>query len=106
MTRTHRSTGVPRGTHPGSLGNLSFGRGDMRWRGKLPIPEKANPLVRQLFEHANEQLTTMTEISERSGIPRETISGWRYSVTPNVASLEATLNVLGLELCVRKRRES
>lgn len=102
--RIHRKTGTPRGAHPVSLGNLSYGRGDLRWRGKLPIPARAHPLVRSLFEYANAEKTTMTEIADRSGIPRGTLSGWRYSVTPNIASLEAALNVLGLELCVRKRR--
>lgn len=103
MTRPHRATtGSPRGTQ---IANLAFGRGDMRWRGKLPIPQRANPLVRELIRRANEQLTTLREISERSGIARKTLSGWRYDSTPNVASLEAALNVIGFELCIRKRKD-
>lgn len=92
--------------HERSLENLGWGRGGLRWRGKLPIPARAHPLVREFVQHANEQQTTLKEIAERGGIRRGTIGAWFYKCTPRVDYLEAALNVLGLELCIRKRKDS
>lgn len=75
-----------------------------RWRGKLPIPAHAHPLVREFFGHLNREMTTMQEVSERAGLRRMTISGWGRSRTPNIATFEAALNVLDLELCIRPRK--
>ncbi|RUW41495.1 hypothetical protein EOA37_09540 [Mesorhizobium sp. M2A.F.Ca.ET.015.02.1.1] len=74
-----------------------------RWRGKIPIPAHAHPLVRQFIAEANEQQTTLTEIADRSGQRRGTLSEWRYSRNPTIASFEAALNVIDLELCIRRR---
>lgn len=74
-----------------------------RWRGKLPIPQHAHPLVRQFFAEANAQQTTLSEIADRAGQRRGTISDWRYRRNPTIASFEAALNVLDLELCIRPR---
>ena len=76
-----------------------------RWRGKLPIPHHTHPLVRRLFREMNREMTTLTEVAERAGMPRSTISEWRYRYTPRVSDLDAALNVLGLELCIRPKRE-
>lgn len=75
-----------------------------RWRGKLPIPQHAHPLVRRLIEEANEQKTTLTEIAERAGLRPGTVSDWRYSRAPTVPNLIAAFNVLGLDLSVVPRR--
>lgn len=77
-----------------------------RWRGKLPIPAHAHPLIRRLFVELNAQHTTVTEVAERSGLRRATISDWRYRQEPRVSDLDAVLNVLGLELAVRPRRDA
>lgn len=87
-----------------SLDNLELGRGGARWRGKLPMPEKAHPLVRQFVEHANDQMTTLKDVARRAGMRRSTIGSWFTKSTPRVDMLEAALNVLGLELCIRKKR--
>lgn len=71
-----------------------------RWRGKIPVPERAHPLVRKLFEEMNAQLTTLNEVAERSGVDRQTISGWRYTGTPMTVNLVACFNALGLDLLV------
>lgn len=76
-----------------------------RWRGKLPVPPHAHPLVRRLIEEANRQKTTLTEIAKRAGLRRGTISGWRYNRTPCVADLEAAFNVLGLTMWVKWNNE-
>lgn len=75
-----------------------------RWRGKIPIPPHAHPLVRQFIEIANDQQTTMCEIAERVGIRDRTVSNWRYRAVPQLALFEAALNVLDYELVIRKRR--
>lgn len=88
-----------RRTAPGAGNRLGT-----RWRGKLPIPRHVHPLVRRLFVEMNAQQTTLTEVAERAGIRRETISEWRYRYTPRVADLDAAMHVLGLELCARPKR--
>ncbi len=80
-------------------------RNGTRWRGKLPIPAHAHPLVRKLIEEANRQQTTLGEIAERANLRRETISEWRYRKEPRVSNLVAAFNVLGLDLIVAARRE-
>jgi len=87
------------------IGPGSGNRLGTRWRGKLPIPHHTHPLVRRLFQEMNRQKTTLTEVAERAGMPRSTISNWRYCHTPRVSDLDAALNVLGLELSVRPKRE-
>ena len=76
-----------------------------RWRGKLPIPQHSHPLVRQFFTELNEQQTTITEVANRSGHFRGTISDWRYNREPTISSFEAALNVLDLELKIVPKRE-
>lgn len=86
------------------IGPGSGNRHGTRWRGKLPIPRHIHPLVRSLFAEMNAQQTTLTEVADRAGIRRGTISDWRYRYTPRVSDLDAALNVLGLELYVRRRK--
>jgi hypothetical protein len=79
--------------------------GGERWRGKIAAAPHAHPLVRQLIEEANEQRVTITDLSIRTGIRRETISRWRQSSSPGVQNLIACFNVLGLELIVAPVKE-
>lgn len=83
-------------THP----KLFYRTQGLRWRGKLEIPKHAHPLVRRLFEEANRQQTTLTEISDRAGIRRCTMGQWGRKHNPRIDQLEAALNVLGLRLAV------
>jgi transcriptional regulator with XRE-family HTH domain len=76
-----------------------------RWRGRATIPHGCHPLVRQFVEAMNEQMTTLLEVSERSGVSRPAISDWRYNRNPSITNFNAVLNVLGLELCIRKKRD-
>lgn len=75
-----------------------------RWRGQIPIPEHAPPLVKELIRYANDQQTTLREIGERGGLSWQTISNWRYRSVPSLDLFEAALNVLDLELCIRPRK--
>ncbi len=65
-----------------------------------------HPLVQQMFEIAKEKKATQASISDRVGIDRATMRKWRFKYTPRLALLEAALNVLGYELCIRKREVS
>lgn len=69
-----------------------------RWRGQIPIPPHAHPLIRQMVQIANRDMTTMREIGERAGLRAETVSNWRYRASPRLADFEAALNALGYEL--------
>jgi len=71
-----------------------------RWRGKLPVPKHAHPLVRQLFREMNEQCTTIREVAERARFRAGTISDWRYRRDPTLSNFVAALNVIGLDLKV------
>ena len=72
--------------------------GGDRWRGRIPIPAGCHPLVRMLIAECNTQGTTISEIAERSGVSRGTITGWRYTSTPSLENLIACFNVLGFDL--------
>lgn len=71
-----------------------------RWRGKLPIPDRAHPLVREFIALLNMTQTTLTEVSQRAGIRRSTISAWRYKHVPRLPELQAALNTIGYELAI------
>lgn len=76
-----------------------------RWRGKLPIPTRAMPLVRRLFEIMNAEKTVMAEVAARAGMRYSTISDWRHRRSPLLREFEAAVNALGYELVIRERRE-
>jgi transcriptional regulator with XRE-family HTH domain len=56
--------------------------------------------VRRLFEEANRQNTTLSEIAARAGLRRGTIGQWGRKNNPRVDELQAALGVLGLKLAV------
>lgn len=90
-----RSMGLRRGHRPPPV----------PYRGRLPIPQHAPPLVRQFFKELNAQQTTMSEVGERAGLRRRTIAGWGTARTPSLSNFEAALNVLDLELVIQPRAE-
>jgi transcriptional regulator with XRE-family HTH domain len=88
-----------------SQANLEGGRGAARWAGRLPIPKRAHPLVRQLFELMNEKQVMITDVAEAAGVGRRAISEWRYRSSPSLASFEAALGALGYELKIVEESE-
>lgn len=86
---------------------IRFGRpqNQSAYRGRIPLPPHAHPLVKQLIVHANQQKTFLHEIAERAGIASHTLSNWRYQSTPHLVGLIAALNVLGLDLAIVHRKE-
>lgn len=74
-------------------------------RGGIRIAPNAHPLVRQFMAEMNEQQTTFAEVSERSNIGVDTLRFWQSRHMPRLDLFDAALNVLDLELHIRKRRE-
>jgi hypothetical protein len=75
-----------------------------RWRGKIPIPDHAHPLVRRLIELANQDQTTMGEVAVRAGLQPKTVCNWRYRNSPRIGDYEAAVNALGYEIKIVERR--
>lgn len=79
--------------------------GGDRHRGRLKVPERAHPMVVLLFTEMNRQMTTIEEVSARSGVNYATIKGWRYRYVPNITNLDACFNAIGLRLTVREMHD-
>lgn len=69
------------------------------------VPMSGHPLVRRLFVEMNAQQVGVLDLSERSGVNKNTFKDWRTRSVPTVDNLDACFNVLGLELAVRERAE-
>lgn len=87
-------------TFDGENTRLFYRRLGLRWRGKLPIPKHAHPLVRDLYREANRQHVTLTEIAAEAGIRRCSIHQWGSKNHPRIDQLDAALNTLGLRLAI------
>lgn len=72
---------------------------------RVSIPDSAPPLVKRLFVEMAAQHCTLTMMSERSGVNINTLKNWRTRTAPLLENIEACMNVLGLELCVREIKE-
>ena len=76
----------------------------MRMFRPLSVPMHAHPLVRVLFVEMNEQQVGIIDLAERSGVNKNTISGWRKKSIPHVENLAACLTVLGMDLRATYKR--
>ncbi|RTL99751.1 hypothetical protein EJV44_04530 [Ancylobacter aquaticus] len=88
---------------PNRVRRLASG-GEARWRGRLPMPRHAHPLVRQLIMEMNARQMLVSEVAAEAGFRACTISEWRYRRIPKLDLLQAALNVLGLELVILPKR--
>jgi transcriptional regulator with XRE-family HTH domain len=70
------------------------------------VPPGCHPLVRRLYEEMNARRMSITEMAERSGVPKTTISQWRTRHNPVVPALEACFNAMGMALAVAERAPS
>jgi DNA invertase Pin-like site-specific DNA recombinase len=73
------------------------------WRGKYALPQHASDLVRQFFLIVNDRKMPLREIAKEAGLSYATIQAWQGKNNPNIIIFQAALNVLGYELCIRKR---
>lgn len=66
----------------------------------LSVPERAHPLVREMYELMNRERVGLNDLAWRSGNHKDTLSSWRRRGAPRVDMLEAALNVLGYRLSI------
>lgn len=83
-----------------SITQAKKGSAEYRWRGKLPVPAKAHPLVKELTRHMNRERTLTHEVAEKSGVSASTISNWRWKNGPVLENFIAVLNALDLDLSI------
>ena len=68
----------------------------------IPPPINTHPLVVRLVELMNENEVDTIDLCESAGVSHTSIHSWRIKSNPNIANLEAVLNVLGYGLVIRK----
>ena len=74
-----------------------------RWR-RLSIPKNAHRFTKLFLELCNDQRIDMQSLADRSGVPVKTIRNWKQRYyNPQLANIEAVLDVLGYELVARKK---
>lgn len=66
------------------------------------VPDKASPLIRLLFEKMNSEQIGVLDMSDRSGVNKNTFKEWRTRTVPTVDNLEACFNVLGYTLTIKR----
>lgn len=64
-----------------------------------------HPIVQRIFQEMLTQQVTYSDLADRAGITRETISAWRTRNSPSLANVVAVLGVLGYELEVVETRD-
>ena len=72
---------------------------------RIKIPDNSHPLVREVFEIANDERIGLLDLAERAGLSKNTLQDWRTRSMPTVAKLNAVGNVLGWELTWRRRQD-
>lgn len=68
---------------------------------RVSVPERAHPLVKQLFREMDQQQIGVLDMAQRSGVNKNTLKDWRTRTMPRVADLDACFNVLGMKLWVK-----
>lgn len=58
----------------------------------------AHPIVVMLFDTMSEQEMKLATMAAMSGNSINALTDWRYRTTPNIANLDASLNVVGMKL--------
>ena len=78
-------------------------KGQDKVRAAVPktIPEKVDPLVKNLYVEMRKQQATYQAVADRSGVSASMIVKWRSGHTPNLASIRAAYNALGMDLTWR-----
>lgn len=72
-------------------------------RNVRPPDKGVHPLVNQLFELL--QGHNLKQVIRRAGYNRTTLTAMRRGHSPRLTTFEDFLNVLGYELCIRKREK-
>ena len=69
-----------------------------------PVHVTAHPLAREFFEIAAREGVALFDVAARSGYHYSTYTGWKRRSAPTVEAFQASLNALGYELVIQKRR--
>jgi hypothetical protein len=75
------------------------GDGGEHMRGKLAIPLKGLPLVKQFFAAINARRAHLHEVARVAGVATCSIGDWRRK-TPRIDTFDAALRTLGLKLAI------
>jgi hypothetical protein len=75
-------------------------------RHHIPVPAHAHRLVRLFVAEVNRQpkTVTATAIARRAGVDMSTFWSWRSQHNPILPSIEAALNAVDVDLCIRRRK--
>jgi len=65
--------------------------------------KRAHPAVARLMSAMHDQNVTYELMSRRSGVSVSAMKRWRRGTPPDLANIEACLQVVGLELVVKRR---
>lgn len=78
-----------------------------RYEGKITVPERAHPLVKQFFRLMNKDGWLFTDVAKRSGLCRQSIAkfGIRERGAPKLDMLIAALNAIGYDLKIVPRKK-
>ena len=71
----------------------------------LLIPSNTHPLVVRLFQEMNRNRIGILDMSERSGVNKNTINDWKRRSMPRIDNIEACYGSLGLKLTIGKSHD-
>lgn len=66
---------------------------------------RSHPLVRQIFEAAQQEGISLRDLSSRSGVNARTIADWLTRGSPGLTNIVAVAHSLGYNLTLTRRRE-
>lgn len=70
------------------------------YRSGLSVPGSAHPLVRALYAEMIRRGISESEVERRAGLGDGLLRSWRTARSPQVVTLAAALEVVGLQLTV------
>ena len=74
---------------------------------RAKVAPRSHPLIKYIWRSINEQQTSQELVAERAGVSSSTMRKWRRADrSPSLLQIEAVLNVLGYDLCIRRSAEA
>jgi DNA-binding phage protein len=69
------------------------------------IPERAHPLVKQIYREMQSRQITIEAVVNATGVSRGCFKSWRDKANPQLGSLEAIATYLGFDITLTKMKE-
>lgn len=66
----------------------------------LLVPRNTHPLVTRLFQEMNRQQIGILDMSERSGVNKNTINDWKRRSIPKLDNIDACFTAMGMKLTI------